>query len=792
MGPGAAAASAPPSGRTISLSLPMVRNESVLGDVLVQVDPAGSIAIDSRSLRDELRVLLNDAGAARLEQAIAGDPFVSPSTLEAAGITLRYDPSRLELQIVRIDNSLRQVETIAPTIPERERVPAAAPAPFSAYLNANLDLEYGDTEGFSEPDLFLFGAARLGGIVLEADGAFTNSFDQGYRFYRRGVRAVYDQPEQYRRFSAGDLRLGSIPLFRTQFIGGVAVEKSRRVFDPFQPITRVGGRQIFLDSRSTVEVIVNGSPHRTFELEPGVYDLADLPLQFGSNDVQIVVRDEAGRQQITSFDYFFDQVDLIAGEDEYLAAVGVIARELSFEPEYSDDPVFLGRYRRALSDRLILGGAAQLAGDRQVVAGEIRFVPNVIPGSFDLQAGASLDGETGFAARLGYRWAEANPATDRRISISLDYQSANFRLVGDRSLTGFRRFAANAAYSQAINVRTTGVAGVTWTSTQGFADEKSVFADILYRVDDRLRVTAGVEYGEGSIYRDGFGVRVSASMLFGGRGRAEASYESRRENGRIQFSRSSDNHVGSFGYSAGLEYSQGDSTASLMSNYVGNRFDARLSVLGRGDGFGNFTGGETARLQIGTSFAYADGMFGIGRPISDSFMLVQPHSSLRGKTVIAGTELNDGRYQAASGPLGAALISRLSSYGPQDVLYDVDELEAGYDIGSGILRVEPPFRSGGGIVVGSNRFVSALGVLHIDGAPGALLSGTITADDDPGFEAQPFFTNSVGRFSIIGLAPGSSYTVRLNEDDRIFRIVVPADNEGLFRMDTVNLTTRSE
>src|SRR3546814_6965583 len=78
------------------------------------------------------------------------------------------------------------------------------------------------------------------------------------------------------------------------------------------PTFNLGGRQIFVASPSTVEVLVNGAPYQTLDLQPGTYSLDDLPIQIGSNDVQLVVRDAAGREQVTRFDYFFDPIDLAA------------------------------------------------------------------------------------------------------------------------------------------------------------------------------------------------------------------------------------------------------------------------------------------------------------------------------------------------------------------------------------------------------------------------------------------------------------------------------------------------
>ena len=54
--------------------------------------------------------------------------------------------------------------------------------------------------------------------------------------------------------------------------------------------------------------------------------------------------------------------------------------------------------------------------------------------------------------------------------------------------------------------------------------------------------------------------------------------------------------------------------------------------------------------------------------------------------------------------------------------YDLINGPAGYDIGSGIDTVEPPYRSGYNITVGSDANVTAYGVLSIDGTPASLVA----------------------------------------------------------------------
>ncbi len=775
------------------MSVPLVWSGQALSDVIVQVDPGGSVAIESQSLRAELGLLLTEEGILRLDRAIAGDPFVTPAELQAAGFDLAFDMDRLELTVNAIDPTLRPVEPLPGHGEYNEPLlPTVPPAGFSAYLNSSVNLLYRDQEGVVAPDVFLFGAARYRDVVLEFDGGFTEGLNQEYRFYRRAARAVYDEPESYRRWSAGDLQLNNTGVLRTPFIGGVAVEKSRRTFDPFLPTVNLGGRQIFVATPSTVEILVNGASYQTLDLQPGAYSLDDLPIQIGSNDVQLVVRDAAGREQVTRFDYFFDPIELSAGEEEYTIALGVIATELDLQPDYSDDPAFVGNYRKALSDTLILGGGVQLAEDIQVVSAETQVVPQTIPGSFELQGALSTGSGTGYALRGGYRLTSGVGPDAKRFAATFNYESANFRTVGDLASFKLENLSVNATYSQALSMDTTVVAGANYFWRAGGREQSTFFADVNHRLTDNIRATFGVEYGTGSTFGRNFGVRAGISVLLGARTRADATYQSRRELARASVSRGADNNVGSWGYSLNVQDSSGSTSADGVIDYIANRFEARASLATAGNSFGGITDDQTARLQIGTSFGFADGAFGIGRPIQDSFMLVRPHSTLEATDVISGRSLRDGEYEASSGTFGAAVVNRLSSYSAQDVQYDIDSMEAGYDIGAGVVRVDPPYRAGYELVVGTDRFVSAVGFLRIDGAPAELVAGLISSEDDEGFEPEPFFTNSAGRFGMIGLAPGRTYTIRLNEGGLAFKVAVPEDNKGLYRLETIDLRTEAE
>ena len=783
-----AQATRPATPRTVSLTAPLRWAGQVYGDVLVQVAPDGEASFESRTLRQQLEPLLNDQGRQQLDNVIAGSPFVSPGALASVGFEVRFDSAQIEVVVDSIAGNLRPPQILGdaqPTSP-RELLPAMPPATFSGYLNINTNFDYNEPEGARTPDLFLNGALRYGGFVLEYDTAFTEELDDGYRFYRRGVRMVYDQRDRYRRFTAGDLRVDTLPILRTPFVGGVGVERSRQIFDPYSPAIRLGGRQIFLDTRSNVDVIINGAPYQSFQLDPGSYDLSQLPIRYGSNDVQLRIRDSAGRQQVIDINYFLDPLDLNAGDYEYTAGVGFLARNFALQPNYTNDPAFVGMYRRALSETLILGAATQISEDVQVFAGEISVVPQVIPGSFQFQGAVSTGDGTGFSGRASYRWRDGDLSRQRQFTVSIDYQSAQFRNIGFIPAPNLAQYTISASYSQALNPRLTLIAGGNYTGREGGSNFTNAFVDFVYQLNDRMRLTLGGEYGNDNFFKDNFGVRLSLTVLFGPQTRAQADYRSRTNTATASLSRGSDIYVNSWGYDLSFEHQGDDNSVSGRVNYVGNRFTAAAYVQTRGNGLGDITDDQRVRLQFGTSIAFADGHFGIGRPIADSFAVVGAHETLRDHKVIVGRDLRGNRYEASSGSFGAAVLPRLFSYSAQDIKYDVDDLPVGYDIGAGVVRVNPPLESGYSITVGNGRFVSALGNLMLDGAPAELVAGTISSTDDEGFAEQPFFTNSTGRFGVIGLAPGKTYTVRLNTG-QTFTIAIPADNTGLYQMGTVDI-----
>lgn len=784
-------AEAQPAERSLSFTVPLVTPERALGDVTIEVRGQEWVSVERVGITRELDPLLNDEGRAALQAATGDREMVDPELLRQAGFELEFDSGQLQLVINSIRPDLRVLRSLGADRGVRDKLQlrTIAPASFSSYLNITTNYDYDTRSGSGSPDFFFDGATRIQGFVIEYEGALTDQFDPSYSFARRSTRVVYDDPNSFRRYTAGDLRLTGLSVLRNPQIGGIAVEKRRQIFDPTLSVTRLSGRQIFLDNRSTVDVLINGQRFDTFQLDAGTYDLSNLPIQQGANDIQLLVRDSFGQQQIIDYNFFFEALPLPEGEEEYSLAIGVLSDTFGFQPDYTNELAATGFYRKALSQNLILGGAFQLSEDVQVLGGTISAVPQFLPGVFDLEVAASHSnvGE-GLAIRAGYRLQTGDGLDgSSQFAVNVDYESGGFATIDNILPLGFDLLSVSASYSRSFGTDTFVTVGGNYLSSGGATSEDyNVFAEVNYRLNERMRLTAGVEYGSKRDFREAFGVRVGITMALGGRARATADYRSRLDNLRASISRGSTNDIGSFGFDVGFS-KFGDSTqGDLQLDYVSNRFNARADVSTSGNSFGGLFDDQRVRVQVGTSIAVADGTFGIGRPINDSFLLAASHPALEGQGVVTARTIARGNYYARSGALGAAVQGDLSPYNEQNIQFDAADPVDGFDVGDGTVLVDPPYKSGYRVTVGSAYFKSVIGVLTDEKGPVALASGRVeSADGDEEFASLPFFTNRAGRFGIFGLAPGRSYVVRLNGSERTLRIDVPAEGDAVVRMGTV-------
>jgi outer membrane usher protein len=153
---------------------------------------------------------------------------------------------------------------------------------------------------------------------------------------------------------------------------------------------------------STVDVFVNGRPVASEQVPPGPFSIERLPVLTGSGQLQVVVTDALGRQQVLMQPYYSGTSLLSPGLAEYSFELGSVREDYGTRSFGYGDMLGVATYRRGLSDALTAAGRVEaqangiyaLGADAAWRAGRLGIVTG------NLAAGGDTDG-TGFTTGLG-------------------------------------------------------------------------------------------------------------------------------------------------------------------------------------------------------------------------------------------------------------------------------------------------------------------------------------------------------------------------------------------------------
>lgn len=773
-----------PTGRSIVLTVPAKDGATYLGDMPLTIGADDTLSFPAERTLSLLNDVLAPQVIETLRTSLAGKANIGPADLTPAGIGLEYDPQTLELRfVIPVEKRASRNLSVSPL--DRQRLGSVAQrADFSAYLNirSSLDLaEDGPDTGFGDPIFLLNAATRIGEVVAEGDALWTPGAT-GVDFQRLGSRLVYDDLKDLIRFTAGDLQSQSRGFQVSPEIAGIGLYRSYSVLNPQQIIRPRGDQQFTLERPSTVEVIVNGQQVRRLQLAPGNYNLRDFPFAQGANDIRLNVLDDAGRNEVLRFNIFLDQTQLAKGLSEFGLYAGVRAPLGIHGPRYSDDAIASGFYRRGVSDYVTMG--VNFQADKDVQMGGAEAVFGTTLGTFATNAAFShsrLFGD-GSAFQATFQRLIQHPSgqTDT-LNLFAERRSRRFTPVTFFLPTNPYEFEVGGGYSHAFSSEFyAGVDGRYSKGRDAFADLHNYRLTAGWRISPLVSATA-----EGRYQQDQRGKEFSAFFTLTARlGRyssVRGEYDTRDNRVRASYQTLHGSGVGSYNVTADVERSDFGSDASINANYFTNRAELGFSHFAVfNDDFGRSLS-QRSTFRLGTSLAIADGAFSVGRPIYDSFAILEPHKSLKGADVVV-EPFPDG-YTANSGELGAATMPSLSSYSERTITFDLRNAPVGADVGQGSFKVFPAYRSGYRLEVGSDYHLTAMGtMLDIDGQPVALVSGTATELAHPERAGLTIFTNRQGRFGAVGLAPGKWRLQMLDDKKSTYVIDVPENADGIVRL----------
>ncbi len=821
------------------MPVPFKEGADSLGEILITIAADDTVTISKPAIVELLGKTLNADELARLAALPDERGVLTLQDMRDAGFAIRLDASLLEIVFEsHTDQRARSQISLSRKRSRGSEANVVPPAALSGYMNIRAIADYiweaeDGRQGFGGTRFDLDAVLRYSDIVLESEAIYEANGDTdrdiyGNRFYtfqnsglkRRGTRVVYDLTDSLVRIQAGDTRTLGTSFQRTTDALGIAIEKSPRKLAPGENLRPTGRKSFRIERPSDVDVLVNGSVMHSMRLRPGHYDLSDLPLRTGANDIELVITDDAGGRQVLSFAAFSDLKLLAPGLSEWFLGGGMPSYLRDGEITYLDDTWYgSGFYRLGLTD-LVTGEIHAQADNHVIMGGFAAFMASPV-GLLSLNAAASAHTVFGFGGAVSLGWEHSNfrgwTGGRESFRLSAEYRSRNFSVAGETvNYAEFELRDPNSYYYVPYSLRLSGfysfpvtekisgtISGRYLVATDTPSDDRlnpyQVHGD-RYGLDlsistpisrfTSLGLSAGYSnelYGRaGPDSRDpAFRVGVRLHYRPDSRTSVAGNYDSLGDRTYISAVRREDRGLDRWDANLTIHHADVDdhAQASASVGYQGPRGELRLShSIGVGGiGYDSFILNDAdnrTSLQAGVSLAFADGHVAIGAPIrGNGFAVVYPHDSIADREIFVGTE---SQPKAHSDWLGPALVPDVPAYTRTTLPVDVADLPVGYSLGAGAFELNAPYKAGYALQVGSDAAISAFGrLLYADGLPLSLLTGHAYAVGNPA-QKIPLFTNAGGRFAIEGLTPGRWIVeMATGSSPARFAMQIPAGTEGL-------------
>jgi outer membrane usher protein len=322
--------------------------EPAILEVRVNDQPSGPTLVVRRDTDGTLLVRAEDLAQLRIKTPMRGIVVVDGERHVRLGAELgarvEFDEASQSVRITLPPRAFVATRSSASS-PDAPRVTAA------------------DLGGFANYDLYVQRAdsdTSLGGIfdlgVFGSRGVVTNSLLGRDDVTSRGAVRLestwtLDLPERLATLRVGDSISASGSWGRSARFGGVQFGTNFATQPTLvtTPLLYAQGEAIV---PSTVDVFVNGRQVASENVPPGPFTIDRLPPITGAGQMQVVVTDALGRQQVVSQPYYTGQTLLRAGLNEYSFEAGAIREDYGLRSNAYGDFVVAGTFRRGLNDRV--------------------------------------------------------------------------------------------------------------------------------------------------------------------------------------------------------------------------------------------------------------------------------------------------------------------------------------------------------------------------------------------------------------------------------------------------------
>ncbi|TFG92394.1 MAG: fimbrial biogenesis outer membrane usher protein, partial [Syntrophobacterales bacterium] len=599
-------------------------------------------------------------------------------------------------------------------------------------LNYRLDYLTGDSFGFEGFNFTNELGVRIGDFLLLSNSLFTDNQETS-RFIRLSSSLIYDRRPEMQRFILGDFTATSGNLGTDLILGGISFSKVYRI-NPYFINHPTAGLSGLVPLPSDLEVYLNGSRIRTERLAPGEFELRNITGYGGESNVQVIIRDPFGREQLISNPFYFTDIMLKKGLHEYSYNFGAIREDYGIVGNSYGKLAFTGFHNYGFSDSLTLGLRGEWAGSAFNMGSQASFlIPTA--GTVTASLSGSYDGKSnsGVAGLLGWNFQGENNVSARLFvkGVSRDY--ATIDRDAARMKTEYEADAGIGYSNQVLGAFNLDFASyrtyerdATRAVTASYSRSLTNNINLSASFRRTLAPTAANECYISLNYYPGRQINLSANYRRAG----EASTETLVLQKNLPLGEG-------VGYNVAVERTDADFygvtgvSPSVTYNAPHGVYEADYAWLDTNNGNSQYS-----RFSASGAIVYLGNTLGLIRPVSDRFALIKV-----GEVAGVGVNLNN-QMMARTGSSGTAFIPDLGSFNYNQVSVTDKDIPMDYLLSAKMKYISPPFRSGSCVIFDAPKVQAITGTvsakigteikpleydevsLTVDGKPVTLQTGT--------------------------------------------------------------------
>jgi outer membrane usher protein len=648
--------------------------------------------------------------------------------------------------------------------------------------------------------------------VLEPAGGKWNR----HALTRRESQLIRDIPSLDSRITLGDVS-PSLPQvnFSAPPLGGIrfdlgnalgvssVVDENQVAFQLIRP--------------AQVEVFVNGELQKTLQLSSGSHVIAGISGRQGENNIELQVTYEDGFRQSIPFEFKqATAVNLKPGENQGNFAAGVRRDELNLDFPYpyksQSQAMASAIYHRGLAynltGSLFSGGTSTL----QIIGARLLWSPDSTK-HWEITQTFSRTQEHPFGREFQMSLTKTLGAVSTRIYGSRTEQSfrniffnptdlapkakfslgmsigaplwrgsananANAYINHEDSAMGFMDYSVGASYSlRAYRNLNLAVSGNVAVTNGAYSPNLSLTANYFFNsgnhsayVINQLQNQKTFIPPKTKLHASGDSIPNQIAVLYDSVEFLPSSFENQWRN-MVNAGWSWSSGMGvvdgnSFGANASIA-SEKDYNARLSYQHTSNfgTFGSSYSVADQRSQ-GLMARSHYLSTRASTSFMFADGLWGFGRPVNNGFVLTKGRYDLSGTAVrVNPSEQYSSEYSQSFGPM-AATFGELSPYRKENILIKLSNPPPGVFLETDNYTVNNTYKQGYALRLGKTpRVFIRVRIVDESNQPLAYTTFQIFEKSLPkDSSVHQSFTNRNGILQAADLEAGKTYIIRFGED----------------------------